>query len=138
MSTKTILIIEDSVSAIAGYMQIIEALDLDVIPLVAPTFEKATQILESEQVDLIILDLVLPDVLGMDVLEDLRSRNPEVPILLVTGHPEELDRKKAERFRVAGFFIKPFHVKAFGEAVDSSLQRVKYLDRRPQAHHAIL
>lgn len=121
MSTKTILIIEDSVSSIAGYMQILEALNMDVITLVAPTYEKARSILWAERVDLIIMDLILPDVLGTEVLEELRRRNPHVPILLVTGYPEELDRQKAERFRIAGFFIKPFHVEAFGEAVHSSL-----------------
>ena len=133
MSTRTILIIEDSVSAVAGYMQVIETLNLDVIPLVAPTYEKAKVFLDAEPVDLVILDLMLPDALGTDVLEALRRRSPEVPILLVTGHPEELEWTKVKRFRLAGFFIKPFHAESFGEAVDSSLQRPDDRGRRSWA-----
>ncbi|MEW6444409.1 MAG: response regulator [bacterium] len=122
MSTKTILIIEDSIPTIATYMQIIEAVGLDVISLVAPTYEKAKRIMEAEQVDLIILDLILPDVVGTDVLEELRRAFPIVPILLVTGHPEQIDRQKAQQLGASDLFIKPFRLEAFRNALDNSLQ----------------
>lgn len=114
---KTVLIVEDSVSAIAGYMQILDSLEIDITPFLASTLSQAVQILKTERVDLVILDLVLPDACGSEVLESVRALNPGVPILLVTGYPEQFDTGSFDRCRVGGFFVKPFQVDAFGNTV---------------------
>lgn len=119
---KTVLIVEDSVSAIAGYMQILESLEIDITPFLAPTFSQAAQILKTERVDLVILDLVLPDVCGREALEGVRTLNSKVPVLLVTGYPESLDTGDFARWQVDGFFVKPFQVDAFGRAIGRSLE----------------
>lgn len=119
---KTVLIVEDSVSAIAGYMQILESLEMDITPFLAPSLSQAARILKTERVDLVILDLVLPDACGREALEGVRALNPFVPVLLVTGHPEQIDTGDFGRCRVGGFFVKPFQVEAFGRAIGRSLE----------------
>lgn len=119
---KTVLIVEDSVSAIAGYVQILDSLEIDITPFLASTLSQAVQILKSERVDLVILDLVLPDACGSEVLERVRALNPGVPIVLVTGYPEQFDTGSADRCRVGGFFVKPFQVDAFGNTVERFLE----------------
>ncbi|MEW6444117.1 MAG: response regulator [bacterium] len=110
MAPKRILIIEDDLSVIASYLAIFETLHMDFIPLVATSYETAERMLLCEKVDLMILDLVLPDVTASEMLTGLRRRYPCVPILIVTGFPEELDRVKgiAAGIVVAGSFTKPF------------------------------
>lgn len=119
---KTVLIVEDSVSAIAGYMQILDSLEIDITPFLASSLSQAAQILKSERVDLVILDLVLPDACGSEVLERVRALNPGVPIVLVTGYPEQFDTGSSDRCRVGGFFVKPFQVDAFGNTVERFLE----------------
>jgi two-component system response regulator HydG len=114
---KTVLIVEDSVSAIAGYLLVLETLEIDITPFLASSLSQAVQILKTERVDLVILDLVLPDACGSEVIEGVRALNPGVPILLVTGYPEKFDTTSLEPYRVGGFFAKPFRVEAFGGAV---------------------
>lgn len=122
-SQKTVLIVEDEPSIIAVYVLLLEALDEEIIPLAAVSYRKAREILAQESVDLIILDLMLQDTKATDVLGELRTEHPLIPIFLVTGHLEELDVEKAGQFGVTQLFSKPIHVEPFGQAVESMLQQ---------------
>jgi len=120
-SQKTVLIVEDEPSIIAVYLLLLEALDEEIIPLAAVSYRKASEILAQESVDLIILDLMLQDTKATDVLGEIRTEHPAVPIFLVTGHWEEVDIEKAEQYGVTQLFSKPIHVEPFGQAVESVL-----------------
>ena len=124
MSNKTVLIVEDEPSIIAVYLLLLETLDEEIIPLAAASYQKAEEILAQESVDLIILDLMLPDAKATDVLGELRTEYPNIPIFLVTGYLEELDLEKAGQFGVTQFFLKPIPVEPFGRAVESILQHI--------------
>lgn len=121
MDTKTILIVEDNTSVVASYMQILKCLDLDFISIAAPSYEKAKKVLSIECIDLIILDLVLPDVLATDILQELRHEYPGIPIIIVTGHPEILDQQKTKEIKITNIFAKPFRAETLGQAIQSSL-----------------
>lgn len=123
MSKKTVLIVEDEPTIIATYLLLLETLDEEIIPLAAASYQKAREILAQEPVDLIVLDLMLPDAKATEVMGELRATNPNIPIFLVTGHLEELDFKEAKKFGVTQFFLKPIHVEPFGRALESMLQQ---------------
>jgi len=122
MGNKTVLIVEDEPAIIAVYLLLLETLEGQVIPLAAASYKKAMEILAQESVDLIILDLMLPDAKATEVLGELRREYPNIPIFLVTGNLEELDLEKAGRLGITQLFLKPIHVDPFGRAVENSLQ----------------
>jgi DNA-binding NtrC family response regulator len=121
MHPKTVLIVEDNLSVLAAYVQILESLSMDTIPMVAPTYEKARRIFSMETVDLVILDLVLPDVISTDILQEIREGHPGIPIFLVTGYPELVDMEKVEAFHVKNVIKKPFDALALIQALQGSL-----------------
>ena len=123
MSKKTVLIVEDDPSIIASYLHLLEDLDEEVTPLATASYRRARRILAQESVDLIILDLILQDAKATDVLGELRKTHPNIPILLVTGYPEELDLEKAGQFGITQFFVKPIRVEPFGRAIENTLQQ---------------
>ena len=123
MSKKTVLIVEDEPSIIAVYLLLLETLDEEITPLASVSYRMAKEILAQESVDLIILDLMLQDAKATDVLGELPTEHPNIPIFLVTGYPEEVDREKAGQFGVTQLFSKPIHVEPFGQAVESMLQQ---------------
>jgi CheY-like chemotaxis protein len=123
VSSKTVLIVEDEPSIIAVYLLLLETLEEETIPLAAASYEKAREILAQEWVDLIILDLMLPDAKATEVLGELRQEYPNIPIFLVTGNLEELDLEKAGQFGIKQFFLKPIHVEPFGRAIENTLQQ---------------
>lgn len=120
MYTKTVLIVEDNTAVVASYMQILKCLGLDFISIAAPNYETAKKILSIECIDLIIMDLVLPDALATDKLQELRLEHPGTPIIIVTGHPELLDPDNVKQMKVENIFTKPFRAEALGRAIQSS------------------
>lgn len=70
----------------------------------------AVERVQSMKPDLIILDVMLPNKSGYDILRDLRDHKPtaKIPILMLTARGQTKDRELAERLGVNGFITKPF------------------------------
>ncbi len=77
----------------------------------------------SDQVDLIVSDVVMPGVNGRELTDHLRVAHPEVPVLLVSGYPgAELERRGLDPARTP-FIQKPFTPEALVTAVHEALAR---------------
>lgn len=85
----------------------------------------ALELLRSEgtRIRLVILDMVLPGIPGLEVFREIRQRAPGVPVLLSSGfgRGEGVDQALAEG--VAGFLQKPYRAAALGDAVRRALGR---------------
>jgi DNA-binding response OmpR family regulator len=68
--------------------------------------EEALKILEAEQFSLMLLDLVMPQVDGFQVLEELKKRNNTTPIIVSTNLSQEEDQKRATDLGAKDFFVK--------------------------------
>ena len=70
----------------------------------------AVQTIREEQPDLVVLDYMLPNKTGMDILTELRADPSFVslPILMLTARGQSRDREQAERAGVSRFMTKPF------------------------------
>jgi PAS domain S-box-containing protein len=62
---------------------------------------------KSDQIDLVITDMTMPQMTGIQLSEALRQIRPDLPIILCTGHSDLIDEDKAERLGIAGFVMKP-------------------------------
>jgi two-component system KDP operon response regulator KdpE len=69
---------------------------------------KAALELTGEKPDLIILDLGLPDMQGLDVLRTLRTRNEGVPIVVLSSRDDETTKVQALDFGADDYITKPF------------------------------
>jgi len=58
----------------------------------------------------VVLDLRLPDVSDLSLLRDIRTRRPDVPVLMMTAHGTPDDARQATRLGVFKFLTKPFDV----------------------------
>jgi two-component system copper resistance phosphate regulon response regulator CusR len=61
----------------------------------------------GEPIDLVVLDLGLPDIDGLDVLRTLRTRGSDVPVLVLTARTEPSDRAEAVRLGAVEYLTKP-------------------------------
>jgi DNA-binding response OmpR family regulator len=85
--------------------------------------KEVPSILESGPCDLLVLDLNLPDMNGLDVLRQVRSKSPHLPVLILTGNARVEDRVNGLESGADDYVTKPF---AFSEL----LARVRALLRR--------
>jgi len=88
---------------------------------------EAIEAVERERPDLIVLDLMLPGMSGLDVLRELRGR-PEfesVPVILLTARKEEDDRVEGLRLGADDYLSKPFSPQELVLRVGAVLRRVR-------------
>lgn len=119
--TKLVLIIEDEPDMVRGLQ---DALQFEGFVVTSAQnghdgIERATKANPS----LIILDLMLPDLNGYQVCEQIRAVNPHVPIIMLTARNQEADKIRGLEVGADDYVTKPFSVGEF-------LARVKAIFRR--------
>jgi two-component system response regulator PilR (NtrC family) len=77
-------------------------------PIAARTGEEAIYLLEREPVDLVLLDLMLPGMSGMEVLKQIRARDPEQVVIVVTAFSSIESAIQAMREGAFHYIPKPF------------------------------
>jgi DNA-binding NtrC family response regulator len=85
----------------------------------AATGAEARTVLAATQDDplVVVLDLRLPDVSDLSLLRDIRTRRPDVPVLMMTAHGTSDDARQATCLGVFKFLTKPFDVRALVDLV---------------------
>lgn len=88
-----------------------------------PTAREALDLLEKERFDLVVSDVMMPGMTGVEFLYELRLRQPELRVILMTGGSEEPERTtKAVELGAAGLLYKPFSHAELTEAVAAALE----------------
>lgn len=117
-----VLIVEDS----ADLAALVKA-GLETVGFSADTLalgEDAADAISSVTYDAVVLDIGLPDINGLDLLEQLRQRGDTVPILLLTARDGIGDRVKGLNAGADDYLLKPF-------AMEELVARLRALLRRP-------
>jgi len=102
---KTVLVVDDSV-VIRKMIEI--ALENDPFNVVAaPTGKEALTKVDEEEISVIILDLILPDLNGLDVLKAVKASS-DIPVIILTGKDAPKEIQKAKEQGADDFLTKPF------------------------------
>jgi PAS domain S-box-containing protein len=120
MPKETILIVDDDLRNVEFLRDSLLA-PSGYTTLCATDGEQALKLALTEEPDLILLDLQLPKMDGLDVLETLRGEGREIPTILITAHGSESVAMQAFRLGVRDYFPKPFKVTEIMAAVERSL-----------------
>jgi len=123
MSSKQILIIEDD-DAIVELLTI-HLRDLGCEVTTASTGHQGLAIASGGDFDLIILDIMLPGLNGMEVCRKIRQADRQTPILMLTARSEEIDKVMGLETGADDYLTKPFSIREF-------IARVKVIFRRSE------
>ena len=121
---ERILIVDDSPDAREVLSRNLMAEGYHVIT--APGVSEATGILDATQVDLVITDLKMPKVGGIDLIRHVRARFKEVGIIMITGHASIETAVTAVKEGAENYLAKPFTDSELITAVRDALQKVYY------------
>jgi DNA-binding response OmpR family regulator len=83
----------------------------------------ALDVVERDHPDLVVLDLMLPGIDGLEVCRRLRTRTPEVPVVMLTALGEEADRVLGLELGADDYLTKPFSPRELVLRVRSVLRR---------------
>jgi two-component system response regulator CpxR len=120
--TAEILIIDDDQEL--GEM-LSEFLAPDHLKLTAcHTGEDGLQTLAGENFDLLILDIMLPGMSGLDVLKELRQKN-DIPVIMLTARGDDIDRILGLEFGADDYIAKPFNPRELVARIKAILRRMQ-------------
>lgn len=118
---QRILIIEDEPDIVGGLTDVLEFEGFEVVA--ASDGRSGVKEMKERGADLVILDLMLPDINGYQVCEEIRTTDQIVPIIILTARGQELDKIRGLEVGADDYVTKPFSV---GEL----LARIKAILRR--------
>lgn len=84
-----------------------EVSDEGVTPFPCETGSQLLKLLEDESIDLILLDLMMPEMDGFRCLEELKNRSLPIPVIVVTALNDDINRQKAGELGAADYILKP-------------------------------
>lgn len=85
--------------------------------------QEAVSLYDREDPDLVILDIMLPGMSGLDVLKELRKRDSTLPVIMLTALGDEETQMNAYEAKVDDYVVKPFSIPVFLKKIESLLRR---------------
>lgn len=119
-----ILLIEDEPLITDSLSYSLEREGFDV--LIAHDGLEGLQLAQQEQIDLILLDIMLPELDGREVCRRLRKQGSTVPIIMLTARDSEMDRVTGLELGADDYVVKPFSFAELRARIRAMLRRVSY------------
>jgi DNA-binding response OmpR family regulator len=121
MSGERILVVEDDPSILRG-MDLNLAMEGYKVRTAADG-EEGLRLARAERPDLLIVDLMLPRLGGMELIRELRKEDPDVPILILSAKGHESDKVAGLALGADDYVVKPFGLKELLARIDAALRR---------------
>ncbi len=100
--------------------------------------EKTLELLHTKKVDLLLLDIYMPDKLGTDILTTIRANFEDVDIIMITAATDKAFLEKAIRNGVQNYLIKPVKMDRFTDTVKEYIQSRNLLQNKEEVDQNIV
>jgi two-component system phosphate regulon response regulator PhoB len=130
-----ILLVDDEESIVESIEYALKQEGFDVVS--AFNGQEALQKVQLEKPNLIVLDLMLPELSGLEVCRILRRERNETPIIMLTAKGEEIDRVIGLEVGADDYLVKPFSLRELMARIRALLRRSKSVESdsaQPETH----
>jgi DNA-binding response OmpR family regulator len=127
-----ILIVEDEPAMVAGLRDNFEFEGYDVIS--ADNGVAGLERALSDHPDLVVLDVMMPRMSGLDVCKQLKAKRPSVPIIMLTARGQEIDKVVGLELGADDYVTKPFSIRELMARVKAVLRRASPLAPQPEVY----
>jgi DNA-binding NtrC family response regulator len=111
---KKVVIVDDDESIRKTFFLILHS---DYLVYLAKNAEEALQRFEGTEIDLIIADLKLPHLNGLEMIDEFRKSGYKGEVILISAFPDLLDPDTLSRLQVGHIFVKPLDLDALNDAI---------------------
>ena len=123
-----VLIVEDDPMVVKFNKYYLEQVGGFQLMAVAASADAAFKVLEKEPIDLILLDIYMPGIDGLELLSQLRKNDKNVDVIIVSAAKDSISIKKALQYGAVDYLIKPFEFDRFNSALSSYKNREKFIN----------
>jgi DNA-binding response OmpR family regulator len=121
MASERVLLIEDDAAIVAGLQLNLSLEGYEV--LTASDGESGYRMALDQQPDLVLLDVMLPGINGLEVLRRLRELDADLPVLILTARGEEGDKVLGLQLGADDYISKPFNLPELRARINAALRR---------------
>ena len=122
MQILTILVIEDEDSLLQLYRIVLEKEGFKV--LTVHNGQEAWDLIENEHVDLVITDILMPVMNGVDLVREIRKTDEMTPLVIISAHTDREYLLKVVDLHLEQYIIKPVTLNGLLEALSRCLKRI--------------
>jgi len=120
-----ILVVDDDPTMLAAFEEILSGLEHEVVT--ARRAETAIEQLQSAPVDLVVLDIQLPGMSGLDALRHIKREQPKLPIVVITGHGTVSTAIEATKLGAFDYQLKPIEPDEMLATIEKALAGVRLM-----------
>lgn len=129
---KTILVIEDDISILRGLK---DNLAYEGYSVITQTDGKeGLQLALKENIDLILLDIMLPGMNGYEICRKLKKEKPELPVIMITARGSEVDKVSGLDIGADDYVTKPFSIPELLARVRAIFRRLTQVKTIPEEY----
>jgi CheY-like chemotaxis protein len=114
---KTVLFVDDEQTVLDVGSLMLQKLGYNV--LAVSNGNRAINILKKNKVAFVLLDMLMPDMNGFQIYHKLKKIQPNVKIILTSGHAVFQSERRSESIGFDGFIQKPFNLKQLSEKIEN-------------------
>jgi DNA-binding NtrC family response regulator len=108
MNTMKVLLVDDEEDFVTTLAERLELRGIDT--QIATNGQIAIETIEVSPPDLVVLDVMMPGLGGIDVLQQIKTKHPQLPVILLTGHGSKTQGEEGIRKGAFDFLIKPLNI----------------------------
>lgn len=120
-----ILVVDDEPTMLAAFQEILGGLEHEV--MTARRAETAIEQLQGEPVDLVILDIQLPGMSGLEALRRIKQEQPKLPVVVITGHGTMNTAVEATKLGAFDYQLKPIEPDQMLATIEKALEGVRLM-----------
>lgn len=103
---KKILVVDDEDDVRLFLQDFLSEREFHVVS--APSGEEALKLVDQDEPDIVLLDLMMPGIDGLECLEKIKIKHPKVNVIMITALNDEGRIAKAKKLGVYNYILKPF------------------------------
>ena len=119
MAGRRILLVEDDTTIVVPFQLILESEGYHVDT--ASTGRQAIENIGKNEYQVVILDMKLPDMQGIEVAREIRNKTDEINLIIMTGYPNLVDSIEALDIGISEILLKPINADEFLRTVEEAL-----------------
>lgn len=100
--------------------------------------EQTLELLNTRKVDLLLLDVYMPDQLGIDIIPVIRQNYENVDVIMITAATDKIILEKAMRNGVQNYLIKPITIDRFTNTIEKYIQNRKLLQSKEEVNQNVV
>ncbi len=112
---EKVLLVDDEKDFLETMSERMRARDMNVTTTTSPT--EALKKVQEESYDAIILDLMMPEMDGLETLKELKKKNPDIQVILLTGHATVQKGVEAMKLGAVDLLEKPADIAVLTEKI---------------------